>query len=281
MLLAGGTRVGGEGAFCRLYTTILTGVGANAHADLYLQFVQSLWNESGAATFHAQAYIPTQPAQAIEKARISLAHEDPRRPKSSFSPPRQGAQAGLCETRFPSIEGRALLSANPSSHTQKLRVTGTAGVPGESKQSVEPRRRNRYPRAGKRLRHADFERVYKLGRRHFSASITVFYLARQPGSDARASGPGMRVGFTLSRALGGAVQRNRMKRRLREAVRLTRPFPGRSVDVVINPKRVVLTVDFGMLLNEVGRAFVAIEKKLASQQAGTGVAKDEVRQSET
>jgi len=72
-----------------------------------------------------------------------------------------------------------------------------------------------------------------------------------------------------------------MKRRLREAVRLTRPFPGRSVDVVINPKRVVLTVDFGMLLNEVGKAFVVIEKKLASQQAGTGVRKDAVRGSET
>jgi ribonuclease P protein component len=124
------------------------------------------------------------------------------------------------------------------------------------------------------LRRADFERVYKLGRRHFSASITVFYLARQPASDARASAPGMRVGFTVSRALGGAVERNRMKRRLREAVRLTRPFPGGSVDVVINPKKVVLRVDFSILLNEVGKAFVVIENKLASQQAGTGVAKE-------
>lgn len=138
-----------------------------------------------------------------------------------------------------------------------------------------------YPRAGMRLGRADFERVYKLGRRHFSASITVFYLERQPGSDARASGRGMRIGFTVSRALGGAVERNRMKRRLREAVRLTRPFPGGSVDVVINPKKVVRTVDFGILRNEVGKAFVVIEKKLASRQAGTGVGKDEVRQSET
>jgi RNase P protein component len=65
-----------------------------------------------------------------------------------------------------------------------------------------------------------------------------------------------------------------MKRRLREAVRLTRPFPGGSVDVVINPKKVVLTVDFSILLNEVGKAFVVIENKLASQQAGTRVAKE-------
>jgi ribonuclease P protein component len=153
----------------------------------------------------------------------------------------------------------------------------TASVPGESNQSVEPRRRNSYPRAGRLLRGADFERVYKLGRRHFSASITVFYLERQPGSDTRASVPGMRVGFTVSRALGGAVQRNRMKRRLREAVRLTRPVPGAGVDVVINPKKVVLRVDFSVLLNEVQKAFVTIEKKFRSEETGRGVAQDEVR----
>jgi ribonuclease P protein component len=156
----------------------------------------------------------------------------------------------------------------------------TASVPGESNQNVEPQRRNRYPRAGRRLRRTDFERVYKLGRRHFSASITVFYLERRPGSDARALAPGLRVGFTVSRALGGAVQRNRMKRRLREAVRLTRPYPGGGVDVVINPKKVVLTVDFSALLNEVGKAFVVIEKKLASTEAGTGVLNKQVRESE-
>src|SRR5438309_7271618 len=81
------------------------------------------------------------------------------------------------------------------------------------------------------LRHADFERVYKLGRRHFSASMTVFYWPRTEAGVAGAKSPaakaavasGLRIGFTVGRALGGAVQRNRMKRRLREAVRLTRP----------------------------------------------------------
>lgn len=118
------------------------------------------------------------------------------------------------------------------------------------------------------MRHADFERVYKLGQRHFSASITVFYLERQPTPGARANGiPGLRVGFTVGRALGGAVQRNRMKRRLREAVRLTRPTPGATADVVINPKKAVMTAEFSLLLNEVRQAFVVIEKKLASKES--------------
>src|SRR5579864_3541625 len=70
--------------------------------DLYLRFALTLSKESGASYF-AQAYIPTQPAQAIEDTRISHAHEDPGRQESNFPPARQGAQAGLGKTRFPRI----------------------------------------------------------------------------------------------------------------------------------------------------------------------------------
>jgi ribonuclease P protein component len=128
----------------------------------------------------------------------------------------------------------------------------------EPNQSVEVRSR-KFPRSARLLRHADFERVYKLGRRHFSASMTVFYLQREQTSGSpRPSG--CRIGFTVGRALGGAVVRNRMKRRLREAVRLTRPAIGPEVDVVINPKKSLLAADFASLLNEVARAFVVMER---------------------
>ncbi|HKV81462.1 MAG TPA: ribonuclease P protein component [Candidatus Sulfotelmatobacter sp.] len=147
----------------------------------------------------------------------------------------------------------------------------TASVPGASNQGVEPRKaKAAFPRSSRLLRHADFERVYKQGRRHFSASMTVFYQDRQAvGAAGVPATSGLRVGFTVGRALGGAVQRNRLKRRLREAVRLTRPFPGPSADVVINPKKVLLTISFDALLNEVGQAFVVIERKSAKSQAGS------------
>jgi len=143
----------------------------------------------------------------------------------------------------------------------------TASVPGESKRDVEPRSGHGFPRCARLLRHADFERVYKLGRRHFSASMTVFYWQRpEPvAKSAEPTGSGLRIGFTVGRALGGAVQRNRMKRRLREAVRLTRPASGVNADVVINPKKSLLTVDFAEVLNEVSRAFVVIEQKLINK----------------
>jgi ribonuclease P protein component len=132
--------------------------------------------------------------------------------------------------------------------------------------AMPPKQAARFPRSARLLRHADFERVYKQGRRHFSASMTVFYWPR-PEADASDSKTGLRVGFTVGRALGGAVQRNRMKRRLREAVRMTRPPVGVAADVVINPKKSLLTNDFAAVLNEVARAFVVIEQKLSQTPA--------------
>jgi len=125
-----------------------------------------------------------------------------------------------------------------------------------------------FPRSLRLLRHADFDRVYESGRRHFSASLTVFYLPRpaeQAGAAKSAPPSGPRVGFTVGRALGGAVQRNRMKRRLREAVRLSLPKTRLSVDIVINPKKSLLTTDFEAVLNEVRRAFVVIEQRLGDK----------------
>jgi ribonuclease P protein component len=125
------------------------------------------------------------------------------------------------------------------------------------KSSSEPGRPGKYPRSVRLLRHGDFERVYEQGQRHFSPHMTVFFLGRDAGA-------GLRVGFTVSRALGGAVDRNRMKRRLREAVRLRRPPARVAVDVVVNPKRSLLTVDFETLLNEIARAFEKIQRKLVT-----------------
>jgi ribonuclease P protein component len=130
-------------------------------------------------------------------------------------------------------------------------VNSETGNPG-------PGANQRYPRRGRLLRHADFERVYKQGRRHFSAHMTVFYLPRPEVHE-------MRIGFTVSRALGGAVDRNRMKRRLRECVRACWPEVAPNADVVVNPKKSLLTVDFAALQQEVRRAFDVIAQKLATK----------------
>jgi len=118
----------------------------------------------------------------------------------------------------------------------------------------DPGAGRRYPRSMRLLRHADFERVYEKGRRLFSNHITVFYLRRERGNCAR-------IGYTVSRALGGAVDRNRMKRRLKEAVRQARIPSATPVDIVINPKKSLLKADFNGFVEEVSRAFRVIQQK--------------------
>jgi ribonuclease P protein component len=117
----------------------------------------------------------------------------------------------------------------------------------------------RFPKSSKLLRHADFQRVYKQGRRHFAAHMTVFYQRRRnEDEDKDDVGAGPRVGFTAGRVLGGAVQRNRIKRRLREAVRHNLASLAIAVDVVINPKKSALVAEFTVLNDEVARAFQVI-----------------------
>jgi ribonuclease P protein component len=126
-----------------------------------------------------------------------------------------------------------------------------------------------FSRSGRLLKHSDFDRVYKKGRRHFSSHMTVFYLQQAEGASPTDALPGKsaRVGFTVGKVLGGAVDRNRIKRRLREAVRQRRSAlqNAGAVDVVINPKKSVLTLEFSLVLEEVGRALDAIAKKLVEK----------------
>lgn len=124
----------------------------------------------------------------------------------------------------------------------------------------QPVTRTRFPRSLRLLKHADFDRVYKRGRRHFSSHMTVFYLPQDKGS--------ARVGFTVGRVLGGAVERNRIRRRLREAVRLRRALLAGPVDVVINPKKSAIRVEFSALLEEVEQAFQLIARRIAEERKG-------------
>jgi ribonuclease P protein component len=68
------------------------------------------------------------------------------------------------------------------------------------------RRRRRLSRSG------EFERVYREGRSHASRHLVVYAFPRAEDDDAEP-----RLGVSVGRKLGGAVERNRMKRLLREA----------------------------------------------------------------
>jgi ribonuclease P protein component len=108
-------------------------------------------------------------------------------------------------------------------------------------------------------KHADYQRVYQGSRKQFSTSMTYF-VAAQPVAIA---GSGPRVGITAGKVLGKAVERNRIKRRMRAAIVGNLDVLRCDIDVVLHPKRSVLTVEWPTLRNEVRRVFVKIEESQA------------------
>ena len=133
----------------------------------------------------------------------------------------------------------------------------------------------RFPRESRLLRHADFDLVYREGKRHFSNLMTVFYLPRAASGPPASAGSGLRIGLTVSKALGGAVDRNRLRRRMREAIRMVRPLAAPDLDVVMNPKRAVLKAEFAVIAQEVQRAFETVLRKAGpSSGASSGGARE-------
>jgi ribonuclease P protein component len=126
-----------------------------------------------------------------------------------------------------------------------------------------------FPKSAHLLKHADFQRVYQNGKRHFSGNMTVFFLARDSASMPK----GPRVGFTVGRVLGNSVVRNRIRRRTREAVRIYwATLAALPVDIVINPKRSVLQVEHGELRKEIEAAFAVILQRLSRKKSETSQA---------
>jgi len=98
------------------------------------------------------------------------------------------------------------------------------------------------------LRSQDFRRVYDKGSRFSSPLFAAFCLC-----ETEVNGP--RIGFTVPRALGKAVARNRIKRRLREAVRGSLDRLNPQWSIVINPRIKALQAPMTELQQEVERLF--------------------------
>jgi ribonuclease P protein component len=89
------------------------------------------------------------------------------------------------------------------------------------------------------VRKGEFDAVYRTGKRRSSSHFTVFFRVNQL--------PWSRFGFSIKKALGGAVVRNRIRRRLREIVRCHRMEIPAGWDIVIHPKNRVERAEFAAL----------------------------------
>lgn len=99
-----------------------------------------------------------------------------------------------------------------------------------------------FPRACRLVRRAEYDAVYRDGRRRSGREFAIFL--RPNGLDVS------RFGWSIKKALGGAVRRNRIRRRLREILRLHRQEIAPGWDIVIHPRSSTATAKFTALAEE-------------------------------
>ncbi len=118
------------------------------------------------------------------------------------------------------------------------------------------------------LKRAEYEAVYGAGQRRSSPQFSVFFRAhvalpkeatgREPSREgsstaAPAARNTSRFGISVKKALGGAVVRNRIKRRIREILRRNRTEIPTGWDIVIHPRVTVAKAAFAPLEAELVR----------------------------
>lgn len=133
---------------------------------------------------------------------------------------------------------------------QVVGVRSNAAVRRGGTGSPFPGRHMGVPRTLGRLRRSEeFRRVYQGGIRRAGALVVVHACPNGLGT--------VRLGVSVARRFGRATARNRLKRRLREAVRWHRPRMQTGVDLVVMPRSGAGTAAYGELRDGLSAALEA------------------------
>jgi ribonuclease P protein component len=117
---------------------------------------------------------------------------------------------------------------------------------------------------GRLTRRAEFQRVSR-GRRVSAETFTL--QSRRREESKREAVSGARVGLTVTRNVGGAVERNRVRRRLKEALRAAQPLETEGDhDYVLIARREALGRRFAALVDDVRTAFRAAGRRGADNR---------------
>jgi ribonuclease P protein component len=118
------------------------------------------------------------------------------------------------------------------------------------------------PKISRLKRRADFQRAARGARARMDAFALQANRRAQPDGTADEAGP--RLGFTVTKKLGGAVLRNRIRRRLKEALRLLSDLETRpDHDYVVMAQGQALGRRFDLLQADLIRAFSLVHSSAA------------------
>jgi len=82
------------------------------------------------------------------------------------------------------------------------------------------------------------------------------------------SGLGLRFGLTVTKRVGHATERNRIKRRLRAAIPAAgQDYANIDADIVIIGRRDILSADFDLLIDDLRRALRTVTKPRSAPPA--------------
>ena len=140
-------------------------------------------------------------------------------------------------------------------------VAPTAASASRRNAAGRPVREGRAGTVGRLTKRAEFVAAAS-GRRFHTERMTV--QGRLRGDD----GLGLRVGLTVTKKVGHATERNRIKRRLRNAVRLAAvEYLDARTDVVVIGRRDILTTDYRLLIDDLRRALRVVTKPKSARPA--------------
>ena len=165
-----------------------------------------------------ETHLSTEQQTPQTHARLSQPDGNRRRPRGAQAPARQGTQTA--DRQHPA-EAAALASGSP---------------------------RARLPRSSRVRNRREYVSLQQGGRRR---STLHFVLVSRPRVD------GTRLGITVSRKVGGAVQRNHVKRRIREWFRRHRERIRPTQDLVVIAKPGAATLSYAEIAAELTKPLCA------------------------
>jgi ribonuclease P protein component len=194
---------------------------------------------------HNETHLSTEQARPQAPSWFSRPHGHQGWPEGDCGAPQSGSQASVGLMVPLPHQGADPQSSNISMSPDEI-CTGQAQQRSPSFVLITLKQRREFQEAGRGPRY----------------STPSFSMVRRLPKTQEAALMGLRFGFTVTKKVGSSPERNRIRRRLREAVRAASPrFSGLALDLVILARREVLHHPFTVLTADIVRAVEVLSRR--------------------